>query len=254
LRGRVAVVAGGARNIGAAIARLFAAEGATVVIGDLRQDEGRALAEELGDTATFGALDVSDEESWTRLVESTETRYGPASVLVNNAAIIPFAHLADMDAAGFDRCLAVNVRGTFLGMRALAGSMTRAGGGSIINLSSVQGLVGLEGTVAYTASKFAVRGMTKVAALELGRHGIRVNSIHPGKIDVVKERDGRAVGLNPDAAAAPINVPLGRSGLPVDVARLALFLASDESSYATGAEFVLDGGWTSGFRLDFFDA
>jgi 3alpha(or 20beta)-hydroxysteroid dehydrogenase len=247
LRGRVAVVAGGARNIGAAIARLFAAEGATVVIGDLRQDEGRALAEELGETATFSGLDVTDEESWTRLVESTETRFGPASV-------IPFAHLADMDAAGFDRCLAVNVRGTFLGMRALAGSMTRAGGGSIINLSSVQGLVGLEGTVAYTASKFAVRGMTKVAALELGQHGIRVNSIHPGKIDVVKERDVRAVGIKPDAATAPIKVPLGRSGLPVDVARLALFLASDESSYATGAEFVLDGGWTSGFRLDFFDA
>ena len=146
MRGRVAVVAGGARNIGAAIARLFAAEGATVIIGDLREDEGRALAEELGDTATFSGLDVTDEASWTRLVESTETRFGPVSVLVNNAAIIPFAHLADMDTACFDRCLAVNVRGTFLGMRALAGSMTRAGGGSIINLSSVQGLVGLEGT------------------------------------------------------------------------------------------------------------
>jgi 3alpha(or 20beta)-hydroxysteroid dehydrogenase len=253
LQGRVAVVAGGSRNIGAAIARLFAAEGATVVIADLREDEGRALAEEIGELAAFSGLDVTDEESWGRLVAWTETSFGPASVLVNNAAIIPFAHLAEMDTAAFDRCLAVNVRGTFLGMRALAGPMTRAGGGSIINLSSVQGLVGLEGTVAYTASKFAVRGMTKVAALELGHHGIRVNSIHPGKIDVVKERDVQTVGVNPDAAAAPIRVPLGRSGLPVDVARLALFLASDESSYATGAEFVLDGGWTAGFRLDFFD-
>jgi 3alpha(or 20beta)-hydroxysteroid dehydrogenase len=253
LFGRVAVVAGGSRNIGAAIARLFAAEGATVVIGDLREEEGRALAEEIGDGATFSGLDVTDEESWARVVESTETRFGPASVLVNNAAIIPFAHLADMDVAAFDGCLAVNVRGTFLGMRALTGPMTRAGGGSIINMSSVQGLVGLEGTVAYTASKFAVRGMTKVAALELGHHGIRVNSIHPGKIDVVKERDVSVVGVSPGAATAPIRVPLGRSGLPIDVARLALFLASDESSYATGAEFVLDGGWTSGFRLDFFD-
>ena len=139
-------------------------------------------------------------------------------------------------------------------MRALAGSMTRAGGGSIINISSVQGLVGLEGTVAYTASKFAVRGMTKVAALELGQHGIRVNSIHPGKIDVVKERDVQRGGHQTRCGGGTDPVPLGRSGLPVDVARLALFLASDESSYATGAEFVLDGGWTSGFRLDFFDA
>jgi 3alpha(or 20beta)-hydroxysteroid dehydrogenase len=253
LHGRVAVVAGGSRNIGAAIARLFAAEGASVVIGDLRQKEGRAVAEEIGDQATFSELDVTDEESWTRLVGSAETRFGPVSVLVNNAAIIPFGHVVDMDPAAFDRCLAVNVRGTFLGIQALAPSMTRAGGGSIINMSSVQGLVGLEGTVAYTASKFAVRGMTKVAALELGQHGIRVNSIHPGKIDVVKERDVRHVSISPGAAAAPIRVPLGRSGVPIDVARLALFLASEESSYATGAEFVLDGGWTAGFRLDFFD-
>jgi 3alpha(or 20beta)-hydroxysteroid dehydrogenase len=254
LQGRVAIVAGGSRNIGAAIARLFATESATVVIGDLREDEGRALADEIGGAATFNGLDVTDEESWTRVVESAESRFGPVSVLVNNAAIIPFAHLVDTDAAAFDRCLAVNVRGTFLGIRALAASMTRAGGGSIINMSSVQGLVGLEGTVAYTASKFAVRGMTKVAALELGQHGIRVNSIHPGKIDVVKERDVSGVSLSPGAAAAPIRVPLGRSGVPIDVARLALFLASDESSYATGAEFVLDGGWTSGFSLDFFDS
>jgi NAD(P)-dependent dehydrogenase (short-subunit alcohol dehydrogenase family) len=175
----VAIVAGGSRNIGAAIARLFAAEGATVVIGDLREDEGRALADEISEPATFARLDVTDEESWARVVDWTEKRFGPVSVLVNNAAIIPFA-------------------------------------------------------------------------LELGQHGIRVNSVHPGKIDVIKERDVRAVGISPDAATAPIRVPLGRSGAPVDVARLALFLASDESSYATGAEFVLDGGWTSGFRLDFF--
>jgi 3alpha(or 20beta)-hydroxysteroid dehydrogenase len=253
LQGRVAVVGGGARNIVAAIARLFAAEGASVVIGDVRQEEGRAVAEEIGDQATFSELDVTDEESWTRLVGSAETFFGPVSVLVNNAAIIPFGHLVDLDPAAFDQCLAVNVSGTFLGMRAVAPSMTRAGGGSIINMSSVQGLVGLEGTVAYTASKFAVRGMTKVAALELGQHGIRVNSIHPGKIDVVKERNVRGVSISPGAAAAPIRVPLGRSGVPIDVARLALFLASEESSYATGAEFVLDGGWTAGFRLDFFD-
>jgi len=248
----VAVVAGGARNIGAAIARTFAAEGARVVVGDVREDEGRALAEELGDCARFVTLDVTDEASWAGLVKSTGGWFGPPTVLVNNAAIIPFAHLADMDAAAFDQCLAVNVRGTFLGMRAVAGPMEVAGGGSIINISSVQGLVGLEGTIAYTASKFAVRGMTKVAALELGQHGIRVNSIHPGKIDVVKERDVSKVALDPSAAATPIRVPLGRSGVPMDVARLALFLASEESSYATGAEFVLDGGWTSGFALDFF--
>jgi 3alpha(or 20beta)-hydroxysteroid dehydrogenase len=252
LEERVAVIAGGARNIGAAIARLFAAEGARVVIGDVREEEGRDLADELGDVARFVALDVTDEASWASVVEATESWFGRATVLVNNAAVIPFAHLADMEVAAFDQCLEVNVRGTFLGMRALSGPMQAAGGGSIINISSVQGLVGLEGTIAYTASKFAVRGMTKVAALELGQHGIRVNSIHPGKIDVVKERDVSRLTLDPAAAAAPIRVPLGRSGLPVDVARLALFLASDESSYATGAEFVLDGGWTSGFRLDFF--
>jgi 3alpha(or 20beta)-hydroxysteroid dehydrogenase len=249
----VVIVAGGARNIGAAIARLFAAEGSSVIIGDLREDEGRLLADEIGDRATFNRLDVTDEESWARMVASAETQFGPLSVLVNNAAVIPFGHLVDTDPAAFDQCLAVNVRGTFLGIRSLAASMTRAGGGSIINMSSVQGLVGLEGTAAYTASKFAVRGLTKVAALELGQHGIRVNSIHPGKIDVVKERDVSGIRVSPDAAAAPIRVPLGRSGVPLDVARLALFLASDESSYATGAEFVLDGGWTSGFRLDFFD-
>ena len=248
----MAVVAGGARNIGAAIARAFATEGARVVVADVREEEGRALADELGDIARFTMLDVTDESSWAAVVDATRGWFGPPTVLVNNAAVIPFAHLADMDVAAFDQCLAVNVRGTFLGMRALAAPMESAGGGSIINISSVQGLVGLEGTIAYTASKFAVRGMTKVAAIELGRHGIRVNSIHPGKIDVVKERDVSRVALDPSAAAAPIRVPLGRSGLPVDVARLALFLASEESSYATGAEFVLDGGWTSGFTLDFF--
>ena len=245
LEGKVALISGAARNMGAAEARLFAREGARVLATDVLDEPGARLAEEIGPAAHYRRLDVTDPEQWRAAVDAAVERFGGLDVLLQNAGVVPLAPLEDLSLEEYERCMGVNATGTFLGMRAAAGAMKARGGGSIVNVSSIQGLVGAPRLLAYTASKFAIRGMTKAAALELGAHGIRVNSIHPGIVRVRKPRPGQTVqDLDYDALGQPL--PLGRVAEPEEIARAALFLASDDSAYATGAEFVIDGGMTAG--------
>lgn len=247
LDGKVALITGAARGMGAAEARLFVREGARVLIADMLEEEGRALAAELGDAARFQRLDVSQETQWAEAVAAAEV-LGPLTVLVNNAAILRVASLEEMTLADYMSVISVNQIGTFLGMRAVVGPMKRAGKGSIVNISSVDGMQSKNGLVAYSASKFAVRGMTKSAAIELGRHNIRVNSVHPGGINTVMG--------NPQGAAREFvdpfyrDLPVPRIGLPEEVANMVLFLASDEASYCSGSEYLVDGGWHAGTRTD----
>jgi 3alpha(or 20beta)-hydroxysteroid dehydrogenase len=243
LDGKVAFITGGARGQGLEAAKLFVREGARVVLGDLLDAEGKEAAGSIGDEAHFVHLDVTNEEDWRTAMSEAEQRYGDVSVLLNMAGILKFGKIIEQPLAEYMSVINVNQVGVFLGMRAVFESMKRAGGGSIINVSSVEGLRGSVGLAAYTASKFAVRGMTKVAAGEFGKFGIRVNSIHPGVIDTAMLRAQTGdIDLN---AVFKRGVPLRRAGTPQDVANLALFLASDDSSYCSGAEFVVDGGATS---------
>ncbi|WP_136709472.1 glucose 1-dehydrogenase [Agromyces sp. H66] len=237
LEGRIAIVTGGARGLGEAYVRALHAAGAEVVIADLLADEGEALARDLGPRARFTPLDVTDEEAWTRVVADTADALGGVDVLVNNAGIANAAPIEHYTRAKWDAVIAVNLTGTFLGCRAVVPVMKAAGRGSIINISSVEGLRGSPGLHGYTASKFAVRGLTKSLAVELGPAGIRVNSVHPGLI--LTEMTTR---IDPDALV----IPLGRPARPADVAGTIVFLASDASAYTTGAEFVVDGGMTVG--------
>jgi 3alpha(or 20beta)-hydroxysteroid dehydrogenase len=246
LDGKVALVTGGARGQGAAEARLFLAEGASVVIADVLDDQGEALATELGPCAAYRHLDVSDEEGWATVMGELVGRLGRLDVLVNNAGILRVSPLEETSLADYRRVVDVNQIGTFLGMRAAIGPMRDAGGGSIVNVSSTQGIVGMIGLVSYVSTKFAIRGMTKSAAMELGPSGIRVNSVHPGGVDTEMLRDPALPTATDDDRFATL--PLGRIGTPEEIARLVLFLASDDSSYCTGAEFVADGGSLAGPR------
>jgi 3alpha(or 20beta)-hydroxysteroid dehydrogenase len=250
LDGKVALVSGGARGMGRAEARLFAAQGAKVVVGDVMDAEGKQVAEGIGSNALYQPLDVTREEDWLAAVEATLRAFGKLDVLVNNAGIAEAAPLAEMTLDSYRRVTEVNQTGVFLGMRAVVEPMTAAGGGSILNISSIDGLVGMNNLTAYVASKWAVRGMTKVAAMELAPRNIRVNSIHPGFILTTLGIDD---GVDPapvhallDAHAARLT-PMGRAGTPEDIANLALFLASNESAYSTGSEFVADGGLIAGY-------
>ena len=251
LDGKVAVISGAARGQGEAEARLFAAEGAAVVLGDVLDDRGRAVADAIGDRARYVHLDVREPADWAAAVAVAEREFGPVSVLVNNAGILRYATLIDTPLDEYRQVIEVNQIGVLLGMQAVVPSMEQAGGGSIVNVSSTSGMIAAPGTTAYTASKFAVRGMTKVAALELGPLGIRVNSVHPGGVDteMVRPGDGPAGGPGSDELDRRFSsLPLGRAGRAEEVASLALFLASDESSYSTGSEFVCDGGMTAGIH------
>jgi len=243
LDGKVALISGGARGQGAAAARAFAREGARVVIGDILDHEGKTLAEELGEAALYVHLDVTREDDWSGAVEEGERTFGRLDILLNNAGILRFAKLTDMTPDEYMAVVNVNQVGVFLGMRAVVAVMRRSGGGSIINISSVEGLRGSPGLVAYVASKFAVRGMTKAAAVELGRDGIRVNSIHPGIVDTPMTRGAGLDGMDIDAVFS--SIPIRRAGVPEDIVAMAIFLASDDSAYCTGAEFVVDGGATA---------
>lgn len=248
LAGKVALITGAARGQGAAAARRFAEEGARVVVADVLDDEGKQLAEEIGEAAVFQHLDVTAEDDWTVAVERAVAEFGLLNVLVNNAGVLHFSRLEDTTLADYQRVIGVNQIGTFLGLRSVVNPLRDAGGGAIVNVSSVEGLAGMPFLVAYTASKFAIRGMTKVAALELGEHGIRVNSVHPGMIDTRMVRDvlgGSEVDLSPIER----RLALGRLGKPEEIAELVVFLACDESSYCTGAEFVADGGATATHAL-----
>ncbi|MCE7001390.1 glucose 1-dehydrogenase [Kibdelosporangium philippinense] len=248
LNGKVALITGAARGQGAAAARRFVEEGARVTIADILDEQGKELAAELGDAAVYQHLDVTSEEDWTAAVERTLTEFGSLNVLVNNAGIVHVKSIVDTSLAEYERVIKVNQVGTFLGMRAVIPALTEAKGGSIINVSSVEGLGGMAFLMAYTASKFAVRGMTKAAAMELGHLNIRVNSIHPGVIDTQMVRDA-AGGAEVDMKRVGKRVALRRCGQPEEIANLQVFLASDESSYSTGAEFVADGGATATHSL-----
>ncbi|MFR9731198.1 glucose 1-dehydrogenase [Saccharopolyspora sp. MS10] len=244
LNGKVAIITGAAGGQGAAAARRFVAEGARVLLADVADETGAAVAAELGAAARYRHLDVGTAADWAAAVRVAEQEFGPVSVLVNNAGILHLAPIAETDPADYERVLRTNQLGTFLGMRAVLSSMP--GGGSIVNVSSVEGLAGMPGTIAYSASKFAIRGMTKVAALELGARGIRVNSVHPGVIDTDMVRAAAGTALH---GFAKSRLALGRLGRAEEIAELVLFLASDESSYCTGAEFVADGGATAAHSL-----
>ena len=250
LDGKAALVSGAARGMGQAHARLFAAEGAKVAVCDVLDDEGEAVAREIGPNALYLHLDVTSEDGWAAAVAATVAAFGKLDVLVNNAGIAEGAPLAEMTLASYRRVTEVNQTGVFLGMRAAVEPMTAAGGGSIVNVSSIDGLIGMDNIMGYVASKWAVRGMTKAAAMELGPRGIRVNSIHPGfvptRLGSTGERDAAAVHASLEAHSKRL-APLGRAGRPEDIARLALFLASDESAYSTGSEFVADGGVIAGY-------
>jgi 3alpha(or 20beta)-hydroxysteroid dehydrogenase len=244
LDGKVALISGGARGQGATAARRFVAEGARVAIGDILDDEGKSLAQELGEAALYVHLDVTKEEDWITAVKDAEQAFGRLDVLLNNAGILRFGKLEAMDLDEYMQIINVNQVGVFLGMKTVVPAMKRAGSGSIINISSVEGLRGLPRLTAYTASKFAVRGMTKAAAVELGKHKIRVNSVHPGFIDTPMTRAQGLEGVDVDELFKE-GVPLRRAGTPDDIVNMVLFLASEEGSYCTGAEFIVDGGATS---------
>ncbi|MGB8389600.1 glucose 1-dehydrogenase [Mycobacterium sp.] len=231
--GKVALISGGARGMGAAHARLLVDEGAKVVIGDILDDEGKALADELGDAARYVHLDVTQLDQWEAAVATAIGEFGKLDVLVNNAGIVALGQLKKFDMAKWQNVIDVNLTGTFLGMRVAVEPMTAAGGGSIINVSSIEGLRGAPLVHPYVASKWAVRGLTKSAALELAPLNIRVNSIHPGFI-----RTPMTKHLPEDM----VTIPLGRPAEPREVSTFVVFLASDEASYATGSEFVMDGG------------
>jgi len=237
LKDKVILISGGARGQGAAEARLFTAEGARVVIGDLLEPEGRQLAAELGHVATFVRLDVTKEQDWETALNAAE-KLGGLQGLVNNAGIYEPRTLMETDAELFERHTRVNQFGCFLGMRAVVPLIEQSGGGSIVNISSVAGLRGSPGAIAYSATKWALRGMTKAAAIDLAPRKIRVNSVHPGPIDTemlkvrTPEQNRQRLQL----------VPMKRMGTAEEVASLVLFLLSDESSYITGAELAIDGG------------
>jgi 3alpha(or 20beta)-hydroxysteroid dehydrogenase len=247
LNGKVAVITGAARGQGAAEASLFVEEGASVVITDVLDDLGQSLASTLGPSALFLHHDVGNESEWEAVVRMTVDHFGRLDILVNNAAILHLAALEETSLADFERVTRVNQVGTFLGMRTVVGPMRHGGGGSIVNVSSVDGIVGMNGVAAYAASKFAVRGLTRVGALELGKYGIRVNSLHPGGVDTPMGAPPEATATEKDAFFA--HHPLARVGQPRELAQVALFLASDDSSYCTGAEFVADGGQITGSRV-----
>ncbi len=239
LDGKVILISGGARGQGAAEARLCVAEGARVVLGDVLEAEGRQLAAELGRSAVFLRQDVTQESDWHKAVEAAQA-FGGLHGLVNNAGIFQPRTLMETDAELFERHMRVNQLGCFFGMKCVVPLMERSGGGSIVNISSVAGLRGSPGAIAYSATKWALRGMTKAAAIDLAPRKIRVNSVHPGPIDteMLKVR-------TPEQNQRRLeNVPMKRMGTAEEVARLVLFLLSDESGYITGAEVAIDGGAT----------
>jgi len=248
LEGKVALISGAARGMGAEEARLFVSQGAKVVLGDVLDDEGEKTAAELGESAIYQHLDVTNESDWQAGVAKAESAFGKLDVLVNNAGILRFGPLESTSLEEYELVIRINQMGPFLGMKTAAPAMRRAGGGSIVNISSLAGMTGVAGAVAYTSSKFAVRGMTKVAALELGSAGIRVNSVHPGGVETPMTRP-----LGDDASNVEVReytTPIARIGRPDEIAQMVLFLASDKSSYCTGSEFVVDGGDLAGEVYD----
>ncbi|WP_443729129.1 glucose 1-dehydrogenase [Sphaerisporangium fuscum] len=243
LEGKVALITGGARGMGASHVRLFVQEGARVVFGDVLEEEGKALAEETG--AVFVRHDVTRAEEWSHTVEVATGTFGKLDVLVNNAGILKFRRIADMSVEEYQRVLDVNLKGTWLGIKSVIEPMKAAGRGSIVNISSVEGFIGAEGMSAYAASKFGVRGVTKSAARELAPAKIRVNSVHPGAINTPMVADPD-IAAEVDGEAFMKAMVIKRFAKPVEVSHVVAFLASDRSSYCTGSEFTVDGGLLTG--------
>lgn len=247
LSGKVCIITGAAQGMGEATARLFASEGAKVALGDVNVDKGTAVAQDIGGAAFFQKLDVSSDENWKEFSGAVRDRFGTVDVLVNNAGLVHFTPVEMLDPKDFERILGVNTLGPILGTKHVVPIMKEAGKGSIVNISSVDGLRGANGLTCYTASKWALRGITKCHAYELGSSGIRVNSVHPGGVDTPM---GNAAGRPKEEVNQVFRrLPLGRIGDPTEIANASLFLASDESSYVTGAEIAVDGGWTAGTYL-----
>ena len=247
LVGKVAVISGGARGMGASEAQLFLDEGAKVVITDVLDEAGKQTAQRLspdGSRCMFLHHDVTNEEDWASVVAETVSAFGQIDILINNAGIFERGSILDTPLKDFQRTIDINLTGVFLGMKAVAPHMVQRKTGSIVNISSVAGLAGTPGFVAYGASKWAVRGMTKGVAKELAPFGVRVNSIHPGIIDtpMLQTFDEAGEGVR---EAVRTRIPLGYEAEPIHVARLALYLASDDSAYSTGSEFIVDGGWSA---------
>jgi len=245
LAGKVAIISGAAQGMGAATARLFVAEGAKVVLGDILTEKGEALAAELGEAALFAKLDVRSEEDWQAIVAAATSRFGKLDILVNNAAIALFGAAEELRKEDAERVLAINVIGTMMGVKHAVPALKANGQGVIVNISSVDGLRGCNGLTAYTASKWAIRGITKSYAYEFGPCGIRVVSVHPGGVNTEM---GNPSGEAADVVSARSfrRVPLQRIGEPEEIARVTLFVASDDASYLSGAEIAVDGGWTAG--------
>jgi len=248
IKGKVAIVTGGSRGMGGAAVRRLVEEGATVVIGDILEAEGTSLAKELADACTFMRLDVSDEQNWEDVVAAVVEQHGTIDILINNAGILQFAMTHKLEREVLQKLIDVNQIGVALGMKHVSRVMAKQGGGAIVNVSSVEGFGAAPGTLPYAATKFAVRGMTKAAAWDLGRKNIRVNSVHPGAIrtDMIAEAGGG--GEESEAWMASRNA-LKVMGMPEQVAAVMVFLASDDASFMTGAEVAVDGGAssTSGF-------
>ncbi|MEC8910093.1 MAG: glucose 1-dehydrogenase [Chloroflexota bacterium] len=244
LENKVAIISGGSRGMGAVEAALFVQQGAKVLVGDVRDDEGRALVEKIGADAVYAHLDVTSEDDWAAAVKKVTDRYGKLDILVNNAGVSARGTIEETSVEDWDRVMGINAKGVFLGTRAAIPEMRKAGGGSIVNISSQLGLVGMaESSPQYQSSKGAVRIFTKSAAIQYAPEGIRVNSVHPGPIVTPMTESRRS-----DSAVQQVmvsRIPLGRYGESEDVAYGVLYLASDESSFVTGGELVIDGGWTA---------
>ncbi|WP_066770708.1 SDR family NAD(P)-dependent oxidoreductase [Croceicoccus mobilis] len=244
LEGRIAVITGASRGQGEATARLFAEEGAKVVVADISEPEGEAVAASIGDSAMFQQLDVSSEESWAALIARVSGEWGAPDILVNNAGIVHSVDALNLEKKDFERVLSINLIGAWLGIKAVAPGMIDKGKGAIVNIVSSSGLIGMNGLTAYLSSKWALRGLTKNCAMELGYRGIRVNAVFPGGINT---RMGNVTGDAPeDLNKYYTGQTIQRIGEPEEVARTSLFLCSDDASYLAGAEIAVDGGQTLG--------
>lgn len=240
LENKVAIITGGARGMGEAHVRRFVSEGAKVVFTDINEESGNALASELGENAKFIRQDVTKAADWEGVVTETENSFGPINILVNNAGISLSKSIFEMTEEDYRKIVDINQVSVFLGIKSVLPSMQKTGNGSIVNISSMNGLVG--GAVGYTDTKFAVRGITKAVAIQVAGLGIRVNSVHPGVIETPMVTEGDAVEVIKEFAK---HIPIQRMASPEEVSNLVLYLASDESSYSTGSEFVIDGGLTA---------
>lgn len=244
LSGKVAIISGAAQGMGAATARIFVAEGAKVVLGDVKAEQVQALATELGPAATAVKLDVREEADWQAAVAAATQKFGKLTTLVNNAGVLAFCATEQLDKAEAQRVLDINVIGALMGVKHAVPALRANGGGVVVNISSIDGLIGFNGRIAYTASKWAVRGITKALTYEYGPEGIRFVSVHPGGVNTEMGNPSGSAGQELNAGYK--RVPLQRIGAPEEIARVTAFAASDEASYVSGAEIAVDGGWTAG--------